>query len=95
MVKTAFGNVCYGSVNFGLEPQVSNSATCWHGAGLHKAAIEQAKTVSTQNDRLYWVDCWALRVMTVHTAGSNEKIEGQTVGLKFDISSLHVFDAGD
>ena len=42
-------------------------------------------------DYFHYIDCGPLDLMTVRTAGSDEEIQGQTVGLRFDTTRLHFF----
>jgi multiple sugar transport system ATP-binding protein len=44
-------------------------------------------------DYFHYIDCGALGLITLRTAGSRDRLEGQTVGLRFDETRLHLVDA--
>jgi multiple sugar transport system ATP-binding protein len=46
-------------------------------------------------DYFHYIDCGPLGLVTVRTAGSDQEIEGQTVGLRFDTTRLHFFGPDD
>ncbi|MEN8918654.1 MAG: ABC transporter ATP-binding protein [Octadecabacter sp.] len=46
-------------------------------------------------DYFHYIDCGDCGPLTVRTAGSDDAIEGQTVGLRFDTTRLHFFKADE
>ncbi|MEP1586017.1 MAG: sn-glycerol-3-phosphate ABC transporter ATP-binding protein UgpC [Tateyamaria sp.] len=44
-------------------------------------------------DYFHYIDCGDLGLVTLRTAGAQDSLEGQTVGLRFDETRLHLFDA--
>ena len=46
-------------------------------------------------DYFHYIDCGDLGLLTIRTAGSDNEIEGQTVGLRFDTTRLHFFGADE
>ena len=46
-------------------------------------------------DYFHYIDCGPLGLVTVRTAGSDQEIEGQSVGLRFDTTRLHFFGPDD
>ncbi len=80
-----------GAVQLGARPE--HMGVVDPGAGQCDGVVQVSEYLGA--DYFHYVDCGPLGLMTVRTAGSAKDLEGQTVGLKFDISRLHFFGADD
>ncbi len=80
-----------GAVQLGARPEHIDVVA--PGAGQCDGVVQVSEYLGA--DYFHYVDCGPLGLMTVRTAGSAEDLEGQTVGLKFDIRRLHFFGADD
>ena len=76
-----------GAVQLGVRPEHIEVVTA--GSGHCDGTVQVSEYLGA--DYFHYIDCGALGLMTVRTAGSDEEIEGQTVGLRFDTTRLHFF----
>jgi len=80
-----------GAVQLGCRPEHINIVA--PGAGQCDGVVQVSEYLGA--DYFHYVDCGALGLLTVRTAGSANEIEGQKVGLAFDTSRLHFFGPDD
>jgi len=80
---------CGGAVQLGIRPE---HITVGHaGAGDCDGVVQVSEYLGA--DYFHYIDCGAHGLVTVRTAGSTDALEGQTVGITFDPTGLHFFDA--
>ncbi|OJI93732.1 carbohydrate ABC transporter ATP-binding protein (CUT1 family) [Planktotalea frisia] len=77
------------AVQLGIRPE--HIAVVATGQGHCEGTVQVSEYLGA--DYFHYVDCGDLGLLTVRTAGSADEIEGQTIGLRFDETRLHFFNA--
>ncbi len=77
------------AVNLGVRPE--HIAIVAEGQGHCTGTVQVSEYLGA--DYFHYVDCGPLGLLTVRTPGSDADVEGQTVGLAFDETRLHFFNA--
>jgi multiple sugar transport system ATP-binding protein len=76
-----------GAIQLGVRPEHIEVVAA--GSGHCDGTVQVSEYLGA--DYFHYIDCGTLGLMTVRTAGSDDEIEGQTVGLRFDTTRLHFF----
>ena len=76
-------------MQLGIRPE--HIAVVATGQGHCEGTVQVSEYLGA--DYFHYVDCGDLGLLTVRTAGSADEIEGQTIGLRFDETRLHFFNA--
>ena len=76
-----------GAVQLGVRPEHLTVVPV--GEGHCDGTVQVSEYLGA--DYFHYIDCGDLGLLTVRTAGSDDEIEGQAVGLRFDTTRLHFF----
>lgn len=79
-----------GATQLGIRPE--HIRICGAGQGDCDGVVQVSEYLGA--DYFHYIDCGAQGLVTVRTAGSNQALEGERVGLSFDEDRLHFFDNG-
>ncbi|MEL6571796.1 MAG: ABC transporter ATP-binding protein [Pseudomonadota bacterium] len=77
-----------GAAKIGIRPEHITITSAGHGEC--DGTVQVSEYLGA--DYFHYIDCGALGLMTVRTAGSEASLEGQTVGLAFEAGRMHFFD---
>ena len=80
-----------GAVQLGVRPEHITVVPA--GEGHCDGTVQVSEYLGA--DYFHYIDCGDLGLLTVRTAGSDDEIEGQAVGLRFDTTRLHFFGADE
>ena len=80
-----------GAVQLGVRPEHITVVPA--GEGHCDGTVQVSEYLGA--DYFHYIDCGGLGLLTVRTAGSDDEIEGQAVGLRFDTTRLHFFGADE
>ena len=80
-----------GAVQLGVRPEHITVVPA--GEGHCDGTVQVSEYLGA--DYFHYIDCGDLGLLTVRTAGSDDEIEGQVVGLRFDTTRLHFFGADE
>jgi multiple sugar transport system ATP-binding protein len=80
-----------GAVQLGVRPEHITVVPA--GEGHYDGTVQVSEYLGA--DYFHYIDCGDLGLLTVRTAGSDDEIEGQVVGLRFDTTRLHFFGADE
>ena len=80
-----------GAVQLGVRPEHITVVPA--GEGHCDGTVQVSEYLGA--DYFHYIDCGDLGLLTVRTAGSDDEIEGQAVGIRFDTTRLHFFGADE
>ena len=85
---TRLPDAAKGAASLGIRPEHIDVVTA--EAGHCTGEVQVSEYLGA--DYFHYVNCGDLGLLTVRTAGSQDSLVGQTVGLHFDETRLHLFD---